>query len=60
MRGELHGSGAEPDAAAFGWTPRPATESVIAAGDTLIRYGIVPNKEPGRIPTRTQARRAAA
>ncbi|MFE3824434.1 SDR family oxidoreductase [Streptomyces sp. NPDC059092] len=40
----------------LGWTPRPATESIIAAGDTLIRYGIVPDKGRSGNPTPTQAR----
>jgi nucleoside-diphosphate-sugar epimerase len=28
----------------LGWAPRPASESITAAGDSLIRYGIVPGR----------------
>lgn len=26
----------------LGWVPRPASESIVAAGESLIHYGIVP------------------
>ncbi|MEW1723230.1 aldehyde reductase [Streptomyces sp. NPDC093109] len=32
----------------LGWTPRPAEEAIVAAADTLIHHGIVPDKGAGR------------
>lgn len=29
----------------LGWVPRPARESIVAAGESLIRHGIVPRRE---------------
>ncbi|MCW2914256.1 MAG: cinnamoyl-CoA reductase [Actinomycetia bacterium] len=38
----------------LGWTPRPAKESIMAAGESLIQYGIVPrhgrDKEANPVP----------
>jgi dihydroflavonol-4-reductase len=28
----------------LGWKPRPASESIVAAGNSLIRYGVVPHR----------------
>ncbi|HEU5388530.1 MAG TPA: hypothetical protein VFV73_21745 [Streptosporangiaceae bacterium] len=28
----------------LGWVPRPARESIVAAGESLIRHGIVPRR----------------
>jgi dihydroflavonol-4-reductase len=37
----------------LGWTPRPADEAVIAAADSLIRFGIVPPRRHDRTAATT-------
>lgn len=32
----------------LGWVPRPARESIVAAGESLIRHGIVPRPRSSR------------
>ena len=31
----------------LGWAPRPASESIVAAGESMIHYGVVPRRPPG-------------
>jgi len=39
----------------LGWIPRPANESIVAAAESLIRYGIVPRRGPVLPATATPA-----
>lgn len=39
----------------LGWAPRPARKSIVAAGESLIHYGIVPRRGPGTPATEAAA-----
>jgi hypothetical protein len=39
----------------LGWRPRPASESIVAAWESLIRYGIVPRRGPAMPASATPA-----
>src|SRR5262249_48679166 len=39
----------------LGWLPRPASESIIAAAESMIHYGTVPNRSPRNPANETAA-----
>ena len=39
----------------LGWAPRPASESILAAGDSMIRHGVVPRRGGSRRVTQAAA-----